>query len=151
MGKLDSAAQSPNQLVGTWRLVSYKRKNFATGETTDIFGKAPKGYITYGQDGRMMVLFVKDERPKPHDLATMTDQQRADLHKTMYAYGGTYDFDGKTVTHHIDISWNENWTNTDQRRTVTFDGRRVTLTTLPAPAGVDGSMGIGILTWEKVD
>ena len=146
-----TAAQLKEQLVGTWRLVSFKRETLASGEITDIFGKAPKGYITYGQDGRMMVLFVKDERPKPDDLAKLTDQQRADLFKTMYAYSGTYDFDGKTVTHHIDVSWNENWTNTDQRRAVTFDGRRVILTTLPAPAGVDGTMAVHTLTWEKVE
>jgi len=86
--------QQPNSRsnwLGRGRLVSFKRETLASGEITDIFGKAPKGYITYGQDGRMMVLFVKDERPKPDDLAKLTDQQRADLFKTMYAYSGTYD------------------------------------------------------------
>ena len=146
-----TAAQLRNQLVGTWRLVSFQRKTIATGETVDIFGKAPKGYITYGQDGRVMVLFVKDERPRPRDLAAMTDQQRADLHKTMFAYSGTYDFDGEKVTHHLDVSWNEIWTNTDLVRTVKFDGRKVILTTLPAPSAVDGTMVVSDLTWEKVD
>jgi hypothetical protein len=41
----------------------------------------------------MMVLIVKDERPKPPDLAKMTDQERAQLFKTLVAYGGTYTLD----------------------------------------------------------
>jgi hypothetical protein len=61
------------QLVGTYRLVSVQQIVTATGETRDMYGKTPQGYIVYGPDGRMMVLFVKDERPKPGDLSTMTD------------------------------------------------------------------------------
>ena len=35
--------------------------------------------MNYGRDGRMMSLIVKDERPRPADLAKMTDQERAEL------------------------------------------------------------------------
>jgi len=115
------------ELYGTWHLVSYTRTVVATGETTDIFGKAARGFINYGRDGRMMVLLVKDERPKPADLSKITDQERADLFKTMVAYGGTYTFDGTTITHHVDISWNQIWTGTDQLRNIKLDGRTVTL------------------------
>jgi hypothetical protein len=146
-----SATQTKDQLVGTWRLISHKLTILATGETRDMFGKAPQGYIIYGRDGRMMVLFVKDERPKPRSLETMTDQERANLFRTMAAYSGTYDFDGKEVTHHIDVSWNQIWTGTDQVRKVNFEGKRLVLTTMPAPTIVDGAMGVGVLTWEKVD
>lgn len=146
-----TAAQMKEQLVGTYRLVSVQQIVTATGETRDMYGKTPQGYIVYGPDGRMMVLFVKDERPKPGDLSTMTDQVRADLFRSMVAYSGTYDFDGKSVTHHIDVSWNANWTGTDQIRNVRFDGRRVVLTTIPAPLSTDGKFGVSVLTWEKVD
>jgi len=146
-----TAVQTKEQLVGTYRLVSYRRTVLATGGSEDLYGKSPQGYITYGREGRMMALFVKDERPKPSDFAKMTDQERASLFKTMTAYGGTYDFDGKTVTHHIDVSWNQIWTGTDVFRTVSFDGRRITLTTKPAPNPTDGKVGVSVLTWEKVD
>jgi len=98
-----------------------------------------------------MVLIVKDERPKPRSLETMTDQERADLFRTMAAYSGTYDFDGKVVTHHVDVSWNQIWTGTDEVRNVRFDGRRVVLSTNPKPSFVDGKVIVGTLTWEKVD
>jgi hypothetical protein len=144
-------AQTKNELAGTYRLISFKRIMVPSGEATDAYGKAPKGYIIYGRDGRMMVLFVKDERPKPSDFATMTDQERADLFRTMQAYTGTYDFDGKKVTHHVDVSWNQIWTGTDLVRNVSVDGRRVVITTIPAPSPIDGKVSMGSLTWEKVD
>jgi dienelactone hydrolase len=146
-----TAVQLRNQLVGTYRLISYTRTVVATGETTDMFGKAPQGYIIYGHDGRMMILYVSDKRPQPKDLATMTDQERVDLFKTMQAYTGTYEFDGKKVTHHVDISWNQIWTGTDLVRNVRVEGKRVTLTTMPAPSPLDGKVNVAVLTWEKVD
>jgi hypothetical protein len=70
-------------------LVSYTQIIVATGEKSEIFGKAPRGFVNYGRDGRMMVLIVKDQRPKPTDLAKMTDHERADLFRTLVAYAGT--------------------------------------------------------------
>jgi len=99
-------AQTTNQLAGTYRLISQQRTVVATGETTEPMGKAPKGYISFGRDGRMMVLLVGDNRPTPKDLETMTDQERADLFRTMLALSGTYDLDGATVTYHPDVTWN---------------------------------------------
>ena len=130
---------------------TFDRNPQATGETTDILGKAPQGYIIYGRDGRMMVLFVADGRPKPSDLATMTDQERADLFRTMIAYSGTYEFDGKTVTHHVDVSWNQIWTGTHQKRNVELDGRSLVITTNPTPHPMDGKVSVTVLTWKKVD
>lgn len=138
------------QFYGTWRLVSYTDTVLATGETTDLFGKSPHGFINYGRDGRMLVLIVSDKRPKPADVARMTDQERVELFKSTIAYGGTYTYDGKTVTHHIDISWNENWTGTDAVREVKFDGNRLILSTHPRQRPVDGKLGSAVLTWERI-
>jgi len=138
------------ELYGTWRLVSFKRTVLATGESTDLFGKSPRGFLNYGRDGRVLVLMVSDMRPKPSDLAKMTDQERVELFKTTIAYGGTYTYDGKVVTHHVDISWNENWTDTDVVREVKFDGNKLMLSTRPAPGVTDGKLVTGVLTWERV-
>lgn len=64
----------------------------------------PLGYITYGKDGRMMVVIVRHPRPKPEAIDKISDQDAARLFRTMTAYGGTYRFDGKTIEHHIDIA-----------------------------------------------
>ena len=140
-----------DELYGTWRLLSCTQTVVATGETIHIFGKAPRGFIQYGRDGRMMVLIVKEERPTPADLATITDRERAELFRTMIAYGGTYTFDGTTVTHHLDISWNQLWTGTDLVRNVTLDGRKAIFTTNPGPRSQDGKVAIAVLTWEKLE
>jgi Lipocalin-like domain len=140
-----------DDLYGTWRLVSYKRTLLATGETEDQLGKSPHGFINYGRDGRVIVIIAAEHRPKPQDLAKTTDRERAELFNSLTAYAGTYSFDGKTITHHVDISWNEIWTGTDQVRDVMLEGNKLTLTTPPAPNGHDGKMSVSILTWEKME
>lgn len=146
----ETGSSPSDALVGTWRLLSFTRTIVATGETADLFGKSPTGYITYGSDGRMQVIIVKEGRPKL-DPARVTDAQRADLFKTLIAYAGTYRFDGKTVTHHIEASWNESWTGTDQQRDVQIEGKRVTLTTRPSPSPMDGAMTTARLVWERLE
>ena len=138
-----------NDISGTYRLVIEQRKIVDTGELVPV--PNPLGYITYGKDGRVLVLIVRNPRPRPEALDKITDQQRVDLHRTMTAYGGTYRFDGKTVEHNIDISWNEVWTGTKQVRSVTRTGNRITLTTPPFPFHTDGRVSVNMLVWEKVE
>ena len=145
-----NAKAGDEELYGTWRLVSNKRQIIVTGETSDLLGKAPQGFINYGPDNRVLVIIVAEKRPKPAVIGKMTDQERIELFKTMVAYGGTYKYDGKTVTHQIDISWNENWTGASQVRNVKLEGRRLILTTNPAPNAFDGKVSIAVLTWERV-
>ena len=144
-------AQTTNQLAGTYRMISYQRTVVATGETTEPMGKSPQGHVIYGRDGRFVMFYVADGRPTPSGLATMTDQERADLFKTMVAYSGTYKFDGKAITHHVDISFNQIWTGTNQVRNVKFEGRKLVTTTIPAPASFDGKVSVIVTTFEKVD
>ena len=137
-------------LEGTWKLVSSTRTNTTTGATTDSFGPNPLGYIMYGKDGRMMVLITRSDRPKPDSTDKMTDEQRSRLFSSMLAYSGTYKFDGETIEHHIDGSWNQVWTGTTQIRNVKKDGDRLIYTTQPGPSPIDGSMGFATLVWDKV-
>jgi hypothetical protein len=137
-------------LEGTWKLVSSTRTNTTTGATTDSFGPNPLGYIMYGKDGRMMVLITRSDRAKPDSTDKMTDEQRSRLFSSMLAYSGTYKFDGETIEHHIDGSWNQVWTGTTQIRNVKKDGDRLIYTTQPGPSPIDGSMGFATLVWEKV-
>jgi Lipocalin-like domain len=141
-------AQADDDISGTYKLIVEQRKIVETGETVPV--PNPLGYVTYGKDGRMLVLIVRHPRPKPEAIDKITDQQRADLLRTMTAYGGTYKFDGTTVEHSIDIAWNEVWAGTKQVRTVTRDGDRLTLTTPPFPFHTDGKVSVNMLVWEKV-
>jgi hypothetical protein len=143
-----SASAAESDLYGTYRLVSTVTQMVDTGQIQTETNES--GFITYGSDGRMSVLIIRGNRPKPESLAKMTDQQRADLFRTMVAYAGTYKFDGETVEHHIDISANEISTGTINRRMVKREGDRITLTTPPSPRVMDGKMTIMSLVFEKV-
>ncbi len=138
------------QLYGTWQLVSFTSEVVGTGERVDYFGKAPHGFLTYGRDGRMSAIIVSDNRPKPTDLAKLTDQERAELFKTVIAYGGTFKVEGSRVVHNVDISWNENWTGTAQVRNWRIEGRRLIIS-LDPQIGVEGRQSTAVLTWEKVE
>jgi hypothetical protein len=143
-----SASAAEDEIYGTYTLISSTRKLLDTGQV-ETFNRE-HGFITYGKDGRMLILIVRGDRPKPESLDKITDQQRADLFRSMTAYGGTYQCDGKTMEHHIDISWNEIWTGTTQIRDVKKEGDRLIYTTRPAPFVSDGKMSVVTTVWEKV-
>jgi Lipocalin-like domain len=144
------AIAADEELAGTYRLISSTRKILDTGEVLNTWGKNPKGFITYGKDSRVLVLIVRDDRPRPESVEKMTDQQRIDLFRSMTAYGGTYMFDGKRVEHHIDISWNEVWTGTTVVREIAKEGDKLIYTSPAAPFSSDGKMSVVTLVWEKM-
>jgi hypothetical protein len=135
-------------ISGTYRLVREQRTIVDTNEV--IPGTGAKGYITYGDDGHMMVLIVRQPRPRPEGAEKITDQQRVDLLRTMTAYAGTYKFDGSTIEHSIELSMNEVWSGTKQVRSVKRDGDHLIYSTPPFPFHTDGKMSINTLVWEKV-
>jgi hypothetical protein len=51
-----------DDLLGTWELVSVRRPAPATGEAADQFGPAPRGYISYGRDGRVTLGHLEKPR-----------------------------------------------------------------------------------------
>jgi hypothetical protein len=55
--------------------------------------KNPTGYLSYSADDRIVALY-----------------------DTMFSYAGTYSVETDKIIHHVDISWNESWTGTDQIR-----------------------------------
>jgi hypothetical protein len=135
-------------ILGTYRLVSEERTIVDTKEV--IPGTGARGYITYGDDGHMIVLIFRQPRPRPEGAEKITDQQRIELFRTITAYAGTYKFDGTTIEHNIEISMNEVWSGTKQVRSVKRDGDRLIYSTPPFPFHTDGKMSINTLVWEQV-
>jgi hypothetical protein len=85
----------------------------------------------------MYAIITGDDRIKPHDVAP-TDEERAKLHRTLTAYAGTYTVEADKVIHHVDISWDEAWTGTNQIRFYKLDGNTLTITSAPNKSPVDG-------------
>ena len=136
-------------VLGTWRLQSYVREVLASGERYNQFGEDPDGYIGYAPDNRMYAIFTRKDRIMPAD-AVSTDEEGVQLLGTMVAYAGTFTLEPEKVTHHIDISWNQAWTGTDQVRYYQLDGDTLTITTAPYRSYFDGKEGRSILVWKKV-
>jgi hypothetical protein len=131
----------PN-IVGSWKLVSLFTNELATGKTTSPLGEHPKGYLVYTPQGRMEVLMVHEKRSPPR-----VDEDRINLHKYMVAYSGRYTVEGDKVVHHVDISWNESWTGTDQVRVFKLEGDKLTITA-PVDA-INGLESTSVLIWER--
>jgi hypothetical protein len=93
------------------------------------------------------VIGTSSGRIAPLDGAP-TDPERVALYETMFAYAGTYSVEAGKVTHHVDISWNEAWTGTDQVRFYELNGNTLTITARL----VDPTSGMEdryVLVWER--
>jgi hypothetical protein len=97
----------------------------------------------------MQVIGAADGRMAPAG-AEPTERERLALYDTMFAYAGTYTLRGAQVIHHVDISWNQTWTGTDQARIVDLRGPVLILTT-DFTDPVSGAVTHYAVTWEKVD
>jgi hypothetical protein len=146
-----ASASAEEQILGTWKLVSYVGEEVGSGARTDVMGASPSGYIHYGRDGRMIVIIVGSGRKKPAGpVATPAEAQA--LLTSLLAYAGTYTLDTKahTVTHHIDVSWDETRTGESHVRTYRFEGDRLTLTTQPSRDPASGKPTVRTVVWERV-
>ena len=144
-----AAGAADNPLIGTWKLISYVREVAATGERYNERGEHPNGYLSYASDGRMYAIITWGDRAAPGDIVP-TSEERVKLFSTMISYAGTYTFDAEKVVHHVDISWNQNWTGTDQVRFYKLDGNKLTITSALARNFTDGREGRSILVWERL-
>jgi hypothetical protein len=120
----------PRSLIGTWRFVSYQRV-VDNGKPVNGLGEHPKGYIILTAEGRMMLLTTSEGRK-----AGGSDADRAELGKSMVAYAGKYRLEGDDLITTVDVSWNEEWNGTEQKRHIAVEGDRLILTTYPAPSPI---------------
>ena len=146
----DARDAGPNAaLLGTWRILSWTREDVATGRRSDAFGPNPRGFVTYTADGRVMVLVVKRDRPKPARLPP-SEAERLALFDSMFAYSGSFEVQEDRVIHAIDTSWNEAWSGTRQIRFLELHGTRLIYRSPPARDPMDGSECTYRVEFEKV-
>ncbi len=126
-----------DRLLGSWRMTSWTYEIVGTGEKRHALGSDPHGWIIYNPE-RVMVLVLDPKRKKPVGLVP-TSQEKLALYDTMFAYSGTYTVESDRVIHHLDMSWNEAWTGTDQVRFCRIEGDILTYTSAPAKNPLDDS------------
>ena len=110
-----------------------------------MFGARPKGILILTREGRMATVFTGENRK-----AGSSDAERAELHKTMFAYSGMYRVDGKQFVTKVEMSWNEAWNGTEQKRFWRIEDGKLFIETAKAPSPLfPGRMSVGRLVWER--
>ena len=138
----------PSQLVGTWRMLTWRREFADTGEQIDALGADPVGFVSYGADGRVHAIVVKRDRPTPASLPP-SGSEKVELFDSMLAYAGTYTLHNDHVVHHVDASWNQAFTGTDMIRFYKLDGSMLEIWGAPAPDPYTGRTVVYRITFEK--
>jgi hypothetical protein len=137
------------RLIGSWKLVSAVREEIPSGAKTDLFGANPQGILNYSPEGRMIALIAHSERKVPASSKATPAEAQA-LYGSMLSYAGPYTIEGDVVTHHVDISWNESFTGSKQKRHFRLDGNRLILSTPQSADPIEGKVSVRRMTWQKV-
>ena len=95
-----------------------------------------------------MILVLNNNRKRPLQLPPADDEKIA-LFDTMFAYSGTYTVEPDRVIHHLDMSWNEAWSGTEQVRFCKIEGNNLTLTSTPAKNPLDGREVVHEVIYER--
>ncbi len=136
------------QLVGTWRLVSWVRIEEGR-QASGALGPGAEGMITYTADGFMFAMLAAAGR-KPFAGESALEGSPEECHHAMstgLAYCGRYQVEGDTVIHTVELSMFPNWVATRQLRYCRLDGDRVVLRT--PPIARRGISGVAELTWRR--
>ncbi|SHK17090.1 Lipocalin-like domain-containing protein [Bradyrhizobium lablabi] len=152
LGAADPAsALSPEDLVGTWKMLSTVRQVEGSDKVIENLGEHPKGILIITQDHRFMIIETGDGRK-----AASTTEEFAALQKSELAYSGLVTFSpdpnnsqGLKMTNKVDIAWNEEWTGTDQTRFLSLDGNRLTIPTPLLKNPISGEMATSTLVFER--
>lgn len=145
----DATAKSLSRdlILGSWRMTSWVTKDVATGERRDALGQSPRGTVVYTPE-RVVFLILKDNRARPEQMPP-SDEEKIALFDTMFAYSGSYTVESDRVVHHVDLSWNEAWTGTDQVRFCKVDEHTLTYTSSPGKNPFDGREVVHEVTYER--
>lgn len=137
-------AADGDALVGTWKLVSWQ-VIVENQPPQNEFGEHPKGFAVLTRGGRLVVLTTAENR-----RAGMSDTERAALHKSMVACSGKYRVEGHDFITTVEVSWNEAWNGTEQRRHFRIEGDKLFIETAPAPSILfPGKAEVRRIVWER--
>jgi hypothetical protein len=78
----------------------------------------------------------------------MGDAERAALHKSMLAYSGKYRTERSDSITLVDVSWNEDWHGTEQRRHCRIEGDKLFIESAPSIV-FSGKTDFRRIVWER--
>ena len=141
-------AQTTNELIGTWALVSSVTEK--GGTKTEQFGSGAKGMLIFDSSGHFMLTIIGPNLPKfaSNNRAAGTPEENKAVVSTSIAMLGTYTFSPreKSLLFHVDSATFPNWNATEQKRLISS----LTETQLQYVTPTASSGGIGVVTWSRM-
>ncbi|TDS13052.1 lipocalin-like domain-containing protein [Sphingobacterium paludis] len=143
-----------NELVGTWKLLSYIEVPIAGDDSLFPMGKTPYGLLMYTTDGYMSVQISKDNRLpyKSDDKLLASPEEMTSSLQGYIAFCGKFKVDNSSaiVTYTVESSLFPNWKNKIQRRKIDFEGDILYLKSTEAILS-NGVYVNSYMTWQKTD
>jgi lipocalin-like protein len=147
-----SAAEVPDNLVGTWRLVSMVRPDSPAG-STPYWDDRATGLIIYTSDGHMAAQLYDSRRPR---LGVRWESASLEAAHTEYVglitYFGTYSVDraAATITHSVEGAMTPDWIGSTLVRTYRFlTPDRLEISVVTDATGRRVTNGT-ILVWDRI-
>lgn len=139
-------ADDRERLIGTWKILSFENEFQDGSPRRAVYGQHPTGIVILTAEGRMAGIVVGEGR-KPAG----TDEERAALLRTMFAYSGMYRLEGDRWITKVDVAWNPVFNGTEQVRFYKLDGDRLEVTAAwgPNPNLPGSPITRGILLFER--
>ena len=142
-----------NELLGTWKLLSYIEMPTSGTDSLFPFGNAPTGILIYSPDGYMSVQIAKEKRLhyERGDKLLAEDAELADAAKSYVAFFGNYKVDNMNavLSYFIKGSLFPNWKGQLQQRKIDFDGDVLYMNSME-PILSNGQMVNSYMTWQRV-
>jgi len=141
-----------NEIIGTWKLLSYIEVPVGGEEYLFPIGTTPKGMLIFSPDGYMSVqISVKNPiKYDSDDRFSATDKKIAARSKQYIAFTGKYTTDNvlSHVIYHIETALNPNWEGVKQVRKLDFEGDILYQKSLE-PISSNGQMVHAYMTWQR--
>ncbi|QBQ41322.1 lipocalin-like domain-containing protein [Sphingobacterium psychroaquaticum] len=143
-----------NELVGTWKLLSYIEVPINGTDSLFPLGKNPNGLLIYAPDSFMSVQIAKEGRLlfESNDKLLPSVEEMESSIKGYLAFTGKYKVDNSTAVVHylVKSALYPNWNNKVLSRKIDFEGDILYMKSVE-PTLSNGQQVNSYMTWQKVD
>ncbi len=107
----------PNTLIGRWDILAWEQL-YDDGRRQLPLGEQLEGFLRYTEEGDLIVMVARRDRPAftTGGQWNADEAEKAGAYGSMLSYAGTYELQGNTVIHRVDISLFPNWKGGEQKR-----------------------------------
>lgn len=142
-----------NEIVGSWKLLSYIEIPVGGDDYQFPLGQKPKGILILSSDGFMSVQIAVNtsSRYENEDRFSVSDSDLAARAKQYIAFSGTYTIDSEysRVTYNIITSLHPNWEGEKQVRKMDFE-KDIMYQKSVDPVLSGGQFVHVYMTWQRV-